>query len=613
MQEAWFFYAASHIQAGQAALSAGTCERALASFQEAARLDPLNLAAWGGIGEALTRLGNDPEARNAFSQLVDIVGGKAGDLGGLGATLLGHGWHHAAIALWEAAEVADPRDASWPANQAAALKALGHAALAGDKAWKAFRMDPDLDPAKRVLGELAEEAGDLNGAIRFFAAIAKPDAEVLAHLAQNHLLMGDGEGAAREYGRAAERDFAFASAALMSLHYCPGLPMQEVVARHLEWGKRFPAPKRTAWKHVPGQPLRLGFVSPDFRNHATGVFLPPLLKERARCGWQAILYSNARREDATTQRFKSLCDGWRDIRNISDAEAADLVRADGIDILIDLNGHTAGNRLGLFALRPAPVQMAYLDYVCTTGLSQIDYRLHDRIHLLQAEAALYSEQVLWMDGDIFLYEPPAYAPDVAPAPCQKNGFVTFGSFNALFKTGEPCIALWCDALCAVPEARFLIASPNLKYEAAQERLKGLFRKYGVDSDRVTLLGEADHATHLSRFGLVDLVLDSQPYSGGLTTLEALWMGVPVLTLAGDRVAGRHSASHLKAIGCDEWVTSDPDSYVRCAIELALDSKPLVSWRGQLRARISASALCDARRYADNFTSILGKLNISSDK
>lgn len=571
------------------------------------------MAAWGGIGEALSRQGNDLEARKAFEHLVDVIGSKAGDLGGLGATLLAHGWHHAACALWEAAEIADPCDAAWPANQAAALKALGHAALAGDKAWKAFRMDPDLDAAKRVLGELAEEAGDLAQAIRFFAAIAKPDAEVLAHLAQNYLLMGDGEGAAREYGRASELDAAFASAALMSLHYCPGLTMQEVVARHLEWGKRFPSPKRPAWTHVPGQPLRLGFVSPDFRNHATGVFLPPLLKERARCGWQAVLYSNTRHEDATTQRFKSLCDGWRDIRGLSDAEAAELVRADGIDILIDLNGHTAGNRLGLFALRPAPVQMAYLDYVCTTGLTQIDYRLHDRFHLLQAEADLYSELVLWMDGDIFLYEPPAYAPDVAPAPCRKNGFVTFGSFNALFKTGEPCIALWCDALRAVPEARFLIASPNLKYEAARERLKRLFRKYGVDPDRVSLLGEADHATHLSRFGLVDLVLDSQPYSGGLTTLEALWMGVPVLTLAGDRVAGRHSASHLKVIGCEELVASDADSYVSRAIELARDSEPLVSWRSRLRARVSASVLCDARGYADNFASILAKINISSDK
>ncbi|MDK9720776.1 MAG: tetratricopeptide repeat protein [Rhodospirillales bacterium] len=610
MQEAWFFYAASHIQAGQAALSAGTCERALTSFQEAARLDPLNLAAWGGIGEALSRLGNDPEARKAFARLVDIVGGKAGDLGGLGATLLGHGWHHAACALWEAAEIADPGDASWPANQAAALKALGHSALAGDKAWRAFRMDPDLDAAKRVLGELAEEADDLAGAIRFFAAIAKPDAQVLAHLAQNYLLMGDGEGAARDYGRAAKQDAAFASAALMSLHYCPGLSMQEVVARHLEWGAQFPAPVRPAWKGVPGQPLRLGFVSPDFRNHATGVFLPPLLKERARCGWQAILYSNTRSEDDTTQRFKSLCEGWRDIRGLSDAEAADLVRADGIDILIDLNGHTAGNRLGLFALRPAPVQMAYLDYVCTTGLAQIDYRLHDRIHLLQAEAALYSEQALWMDGDIFLYEPPAYAPDVSPAPCQKNGFVTFGSFNALFKTGEPCIALWCDVLRAVPEARFLIASPNLKYAAAQERLKGLFRKYGVDPARLTLLGEADHATHLSRFGLVDMVLDSQPYSGGLTTLEALWMGVPVLTLEGDRLAGRHSTCHLKAVGCDELVAPDADSYVLRAIDLGRNPEPLVSWRKRLRARVSGSVLCDAGRYSDNFTSILDKINVS---
>lgn len=583
----------------------GDAQTALSEFREAAKLDPVNLAARGGIGESLVRLGRDDEARRAFAELADIVGGKSTDLGGIAAVLLEHGWEAAALALWAAAEAAEPEEsAHWPSNQAVLLRNMGRLDEAKRKAWRALSLDPGLDAAHRLLGELAEKEDEPGAAIRHFSAVANPDAQLLAHLGQNHLLIGDGEAAALAFEEAAKLDANYASQALMALSYRPDFPLSELLARHLEWGRRHPPPQRPVWRHKEGTPLRVGFVSADFRHHATGVFLPPLLKHRQRTGWQALLYSNTQREDGFTQRFKELSDGWRDIRPLSDDAAARQVEADGIDILFDLNGHTAGNRLGIFALRPAPVQIAYLDYVSTTGLAQMDYRLHDRLHLTEEEASGYSEKILRMDGDIFVYEPPSYAPDVAEPPCLANGFVTFASFNALFKIGEPTIRLWCAILNAAKNSRFLVASPGLKYAAARERLLGLFRKYGVEAARIELLGEADHQAHLQRFAKADLVLDSLPYSGGLTTLEALWMGVPVLTLAGNRVAARHSASHLKCLGCPELVAADADAYVAKALELAAGSEHLASLRRGLRARMAASDLCDSRKYSDRFASIL---------
>ncbi|TAN53087.1 MAG: tetratricopeptide repeat protein [Rhodospirillales bacterium] len=613
LREAWFFFAASHIQAGQTALAVQRSDEALASFRKAAELDPSNLAAWGGAGEACRQLGDEEGASQAFAHLVDLAGSNPGDLGHLAGRLFGHGWSYAALALWQAAQARDPQFAAWPANQAVALKRLGRSEEARQQAWAALKLDPGCDAANRLLGELAEEAGDLAGAIRHFQAVAVPDAPMLSHLAQTHLLMGDGVSAAHVYRRAADLDSAFASAALMALHYCPDLPVGEIVSRHLAWGKHFPVPDAPPWRHKDGQPLRLGFVSADFRHHATGIFLPPLLARRQRCGWQAVLYSNTRTEDGFTEKFKSLCDGWRDIRNLNDADAAELVKSDAIDILIDLNGHTAGNRLGIFALRPAPVQMAYLDYVCTTGLKQIDYRLHDRIHLLPEEAALYSEKPLWMEGDIFVYEPPAYAPEVAPAPCLQNGFVTFASFNAAFKIGEPTIALWGAIMKEIPDAHFLMASPNFKYPAAMERMKNLFGKYGVSSERVTLLGEADHREQLARYAMADLVLDSLPYSGGLTTCEAMWMGVPVITLSGKSVAGRHSTSHLTAVGHSELITGDAESYIQLACGLARSHERLSSLRRRLREEMRHSVLCDLDGYSDCFTKALREINYSGEK
>ncbi|CAA6606133.1 putative Tetratricopeptide TPR_2 repeat protein [Rhodospirillaceae bacterium LM-1] len=579
-------------------------QEALTSFQEAAKLDALNLAAWGGMGEAQARLGDAMAARQSFDHLCAMIGSQAGDLGGLGGQLFGHGWNHAALALWLAAEKADPASAIWPANQAAALKLLGRSGEAKVKAWWALGLDPGLDAANRALGELAEDAGDLQAAIRHFSAIAKPDAQVLAHLAQSHLLIGDGKQAAEDYRRAASLEASFASAALMALHYRPDLSFAEIVERHLEWGQHFSDPGRPPWRHKKGQPLRLGFVSSDFRHHATGVFLPPLLQGCRQGGWKVTLYSNTKKEDAFTQRFKEMCDEWRDIRSLDDAQAADLVRADGTDILFDLNGHTAGNRLGLFALRPAPMQITFMDYVCTTGLRQMDFLIHDGTQLPPENAERFTEKVLYLEPDALVYAPPAYAPDVSPAPCLKNGFVTFGSFNALFKIGEDCIELWSAILRELPDSRLLIAAPNLKYDAARERAQALFRKHGVDAGRLTLLGEADHLEHLSRYGEVDVVLDSQPYSGGLTTCEALWMGVPVIAMLGERIAGRHAASHLKAVGLGDLVATDFESYARLAVELARDKQRLISLHSNLRNLVLNSPLCDTGRYLHRFMSIL---------
>jgi predicted O-linked N-acetylglucosamine transferase (SPINDLY family) len=292
---------------------------------------------------------------------------------------------------------------------------------------------------------------------------------------------------------------------------------------------------------------------------------------------------------------------WHDVVQVRDDQLAERIRQDKIDILFDLDGHAGRERLLVFARKPAPLQVTWAGYVGTTGLAAMDYLLADRWHVPEGSESHYREKILRMPNGYVCFEPPAYAPDVSPLPAERNGFVTFGSFNQPTKTNRHVVSLWARVLKRVAGSKLLLKYRGFDDASIADRLHCMFADEGVGADRIELQGKSPHPNLLAEYQRVDIALDTFPYSGGLTTCEALWMGVPVVTLPGATFAGRHSLSHLSNVGLTEAVAGNEQEFVDCAVRLADDLSHLGALRRTLRPRMAASPLCDAARFARNWT------------
>ena len=349
----------------------------------------------------------------------------------------------------------------------------------------------------------------------------------------------------------------------------------------------------------PGRRLRVGYVSPDFRRHSVSYFLEPLLAAHDRAGFEIFCYAEVIQPDEVTARLQRHADHWLITAGMPDDALAARIRADGIDILIDLAGHTAGNRLPLFARRPAPIQATWLGYPNTTGLPAIDYRLADAISDPPGWGdALASETLLRLPGGFLCFGPPVHAPPPGVPPCLAAGAVTFGSFNNPAKISLPTIESWSAILKRLPDARLLLKSRQLVDAMTWVLLRTRFAERGIPANRVDMLGfQADTVSHLEVYHRVDIALDPFPYNGATTTCEALWMGVPVVTLAGDRHAARVGASLLSRVGLDGLIAASRDEYVERAVDLAGDRERLAALRSTLRPDMAASSLCDATAFA----------------
>jgi predicted O-linked N-acetylglucosamine transferase (SPINDLY family) len=396
---------------------------------------------------------------------------------------------------------------------------------------------------------------------------------------------------------------------LLNEQYAPDVTPAGLAEAHAAWESRHAAPLRATWRPFPqardpDRPLRLGFVSGDFFYHPVGLFLAPVLDRLDRTQFFTACYANQRKADDLTARLRRAAGLWRSVPDLSDEALAEQVRADGIDVLIDLSGHTGRHRLRTFARRPAPVQMTWAGYVGTTGLSAIDYLIADRFHVPLGAEEFYREKVLRLPDGYVCYEPPRYAPPVGPLPARASGRVTFGCFNNTAKITPPVVALWAAILHRLPGARLVLKYHWLDDAGLRQRLTGLFAAAGVPADRLELLGSTTHVEQLGQYNHIDLALDPFPYAGGLTTCEACWMGVPVLTCPGQTFAGRHSFSHLSNIGLVETIARDRAEYLGLAVGLAGDLPRLADLRTGLRERMAGSPLCDAERFADQFSRAL---------
>ena len=303
----------------------------------------------------------------------------------------------------------------------------------------------------------------------------------------------------------------------------------------------------------------------------------------------------------------ALSDGWVDTRGISDEALSQRIYADRIDILVDLAGHTAKNRLLVFARRPAPIQVTWAGYVGSTGLSAMDYLIADNQHVPQGVDSYYSEKIIRLPESYICYEPPDYAPPVGPPPFRRNGYVTFGCFNNPAKINTGVLSAWTEILRSVPKSRLFLKYTNMDSDKNVKRISNFVSENGVSASRIRIENSSPHSELLACYNNVDIVLDTFPYSGGLTTCESLWMGVPVITLPGETFASRHSFGHLKNVGLQDLVSSDWPDYVSKAVELAQDARQLIALRNDLREQVAEPRLCDGKRFAEDFAAAMRQI------
>lgn len=466
---------------------------------------------------------------------------------------------------------------------------------------------PDDPMTLQGLGGIAQRLGQPVTAQGLYERLCalRPTA-VESHLYLGLALTEQGlpEPALRAFERALRLDpsrWDVFSSLLFCLHLCPEQHARAAFERHRAFGEQLaratpPAPPRPAPPRLAASPrerLRIGYVSPDLCAHPVSYFLEPVLREHDRSRFDVFCYSDTRRPDAVTERLGRLCNELVAVKGWSHEQLAERIRADGVDILVDLAGHTSGNRLPTFARRPSPVQASWLGYFDTTGLEAIDYRIADRVSVPAGSEHLFVEKLALLPRTQSCYAPPE-SPAPAPPPCLARGHVTFGCFNNPMKIGRDVCALFARALLAVEHSRLLFKYRSWSDPALVRRHREWLSAEGVPAARVDFEGASATPEFMAAFSRVDIALDPFPYSGETTALHTLWMGVPLVALEGDTPVQRLSSRVLRICGLDAWVAQTRDGYVDIAARLASDPEGLAALRRELRPRLSASPLCDHR-------------------
>jgi len=473
---------------------------------------------------------------------------------------------------------------------------------------RALELKPDFASAHNNLGSALKDLGQLDEAVACYrrAIELRPDfTEAHNNLGNAWKDQGQIDEALSCYRRAVEAkpDFVHTHCNLLyTLHFSPTCDTATLYAELRRFNDRFARPLAAAIQpHVndrtPDRPLRVGYVSPDFRKHPVGRFLLPLLEAHDRRQYEIWCYASVELRDEITARCQAAASVWRDVTALSDEKLAAAVRDDGIDILVDLTMHMAHSRLCVFARKPAPVQVTYLAYCGTTGLDAMDYRLTDPyLDPPGGDRRFYSEQSVCLPETYWCYHPMTEAPPPGELPARAAGYVMFGSLNNFCKFNPATLTAWCRLLAAVPDARLLLHAAQGSH---RERTRELFSEQGVSPERLKFVDFMPAAQYFRVYQQIDVALDPFPYGGGTTTCDALWMGVPVVSLAGMMAVGRGGLSILSNVGLPELVAHDLDQYVQIAAGLAADLPRLAELRATLRERMQQSPLMDAPRFARN--------------
>jgi protein O-GlcNAc transferase len=587
----------------------GRVEEAIAAFREVVRLQPGSAEARGRLGEVCLGAKRFEEAIEAFGEAIRLDPERARDHGNLGMALRTVGRLDEAIAEHrEAIRLGENSDGVQHYNLGYALQWAGKIPEAIESYRQALRLCPTLAEAYNNLGNCFQAEGESDAAVDAYQAALefRPGSiEFRNNLSGALLSRGEIDAAAAILREALElqpEDAGLRSSLISTLLFHPESDSASLCEECRIWHRLHELPllpflRPPGNDASPGRRLRIGYVSPDFRRHVIGQNFLPLLREHDRQFFMVFCYSNVMRPDAVTEEIRFLADGWRDILGISDEAAAELIRADEIDILVDLTLHLAGNRLPVFARKPAPVQASYLAYCGSTGLEAIDYRLSDPyLDPAGVEMAYYSEETIPLRRSYWCYQPLEACPEASPSPLPalSAGHVTFGCLNNFAKVSPAALDLWLEILEAVAQARLLLAAPP---GSCREKIRQRFAEQGISCERIEFVGKQPWEGYIRTLQRIDVALDPFPYGGGITTCDALWMGVPVVSGLGSMGVGRGGRSILANIGLPELIAETPRQYLEIAASLAADWPRLSGLRSSLRERMEASPLRDAKGFA----------------
>jgi predicted O-linked N-acetylglucosamine transferase (SPINDLY family) len=522
----------------------------------------------------------------------------------LGCMLASVGRFDEAITAFGQSIALNPRYGEVHSNLGNALREKGRLDEAAAAYRNAIAIRPDYAPAHCGLGYVLKSAGHIDQAISCYrqAIALDPDfPEALNNLGNALGDIGQVDEAIGVYRRAISLKPNFAAAhsnLILSLHYHPGFDSRMIGDEVRQWGRQHAdgVPRLEGFLPntlIEDRRLRIGYVSADLREHVVGRHLLPVLRHHDRQRFEITCYAHVCTADAMTGQIEQHSDRWRNIAAMTDDQAARLIRADQIDILVDLSLHTAQNRLLIFPRKPAPVQVTWLGYCGSSGMAAMDFRLSDPyLDPPEADLSCYTEQTLRLPRTYWCFEPRP-SPPVAPPPVLNNGFVTFGCLNNFAKVSLAALDLWARILAGMPRSRIIIHSAQ---GAHRDALLHRMANAGISPDRVRFVTKEPWESFVQRYAQIDIALDPFPYGGGITTLDALWMGVPTITLSGQTAVGRGGRSILSNIELPELVASSPAQYQKIALELASDTERMRGLRLGMRERMAASPLADLPQF-----------------
>ncbi len=598
-------HAQAHSNLGLTLQALGRLDEAEASLRRALQIKPDLAQAHNNLGNILKGLGRLNEAEASYRRALQIDPDNSEAHYNLGITLHDLGRLDEAEASYRRALQVAPDNALAHNNLGSILKDMDRLEYAEASYRRALQINPNYADAHNNLGATLMAQGSLDEAeTSYRRALALNPASALAHSNLGVTLMdlGQLDEAVACFRRALEiePDFAVAHGNLLfALNYHPDLSAEAIYQAYQEFDAQRGVPLRKTWRthcndRNPQRRLRIGYVSPDFRHHSSRSFLEPLLAHHDKTQVEVHAYAELVKEDYMTARYRSCVEHWIPTHGMSDDALAERIRSDGIDILIELAGHTAGNRLPAFARKPAPISLSWLGYGYTTGLSAIDYYLTDEASAPTGSDGLFAEVPWRIATPAYSYRAPADMGEVNSLPAQHRGHITFGTLTRSIRVNHRTIRVWAEILKAVPDSRLVMDSRTFKDAAMQDRLAGHFARHGIARDRLEI---GFHSPPWDVLRGIDIGLDCFPHNSGTTLFETLYMGVPYITLAGRPSVGRLGSSILQGVGHPEWIADSEDGYVAKAVDLASDLGRLSTLRSTLRSEMENSPLCDEEGFA----------------
>ena len=601
-------FSAAMVNLGNVLRFKGLPDESIACYRKAIALTPNFPEAHNNLGNVLRAKGYLDDAIACFRLAIHFNPDFAEAHKNLGVGLREKGDFDGAIACQRRAISLQPQDAHAYRYLGNALHYKMRYGEAIEAYQRAITLKPDFALAYVNLGATLRQMEKLDEAIAACNTAISIDPNCsLAYTCLGLALKETGriEDAVAAYRKGVELDPTDAYAVshlILALHYSPASTPQTIYEQCRHWSALYAEPLNRLIKahdnvRDPGRPLRIGYVSPDLKWSSLAVFFLPLLTRHDRNAFQVFCYAEVHVPDRMTDRLQSHADHWRSTVGLTDEQIAQLIRNDKIDILIDLALHSPDHRLGVFARKPAPVQVTYLAYCSTTGLSAIDYRLTDPyLDPPGASTESYSERTARLPESYWCYRPDHLAADPGPLPASSSGHITFGSLNNFCKVSPPALDAWCELLHAAPNSSLLL---HAKEGTHRQRMIETIAKRGIDPSRLRFAGQLPLKQYIALYAGIDIALDPFPYGGGTTTCDALWMGVPVVSLAGSTAVGRAGLSLLSNVGLSHLVARSVDEYLRIALNLASDLPALAALRSSLRNRMLDSPLMDAPRFVRN--------------